>query len=236
MKEMVFLKNRQALTTSLKVAEVFEKPHDVVLKSIRRLENDMGGLVKKSDTPMFAETTWTNEQNGQTYPMYIMNRDGFSLLAMGFTGKKALQFKLDYIKAFNAMEKFIAERATAEWQEIRGEVKTGYKSLSAAVHELYEWAVSHGCKASEKVFYMNFAKLMNKTLGIDPQSRDKLASWQLYEVDKLQFIAQTVIKGLLARGADYHEPYKNCKAAFGSYAQLSYLNERLLESQRRLPA
>lgn len=50
------------------------------------------------------EITYINEQNGQTYPMFLMNRDGFSLLVMGFTGKKAMQFKLEYIKAFNQME------------------------------------------------------------------------------------------------------------------------------------
>lgn len=54
---------------------------------------------------MFVETIYVNEQNRQEYPMFIMNRDGFTLLAMGFTGKKAMRFKLDYIAAFNAMEK-----------------------------------------------------------------------------------------------------------------------------------
>ena len=44
------------------------------------------------------------EQNGQSYPIYYMNRDGFTLLAMGFTGTKALKFKLQYIEAFNSME------------------------------------------------------------------------------------------------------------------------------------
>ena len=57
---------------------------------------------------MFVETTYLNEQNKEQ-PMYVMNRDGFTLLAMGFTGKKALQFKLDYIKAFNKMEKAVKE-------------------------------------------------------------------------------------------------------------------------------
>lgn len=53
---------------------------------------------------MFEETTYINEQNGQTYPMYLMNRDGFTLLVMDFKGKRAMQFKLEYIKAFNSME------------------------------------------------------------------------------------------------------------------------------------
>lgn len=94
--------NNQALTNSLLVAEKFGKTHDNVLKSIRNIL--AGGVVKNDETPMFAETTYYNEQNGQSYPMFVMNRDGFTLLAMGFTGKKALQFKLDYIAAFNAME------------------------------------------------------------------------------------------------------------------------------------
>ena len=70
---------------------------------------------------------------------------------------------------------------------------------------------------------------MNKTLAIDPNSRDTLAAWQLYEMEKLQFIAKTIIAGLLARGKDYHQPYRDCKSAFESYARLSYINQRLLK-------
>ena len=63
------------------------------------------GLLKIQHTPqMFVESTYYNQQNGQNYPMFVMNRDGFTLLAMGFTGKRAMRFKLDYIAAFNKME------------------------------------------------------------------------------------------------------------------------------------
>jgi len=95
-------KNSQALTNSLLVAEKFGKTHDNVLKAIRNIVD--GGVVKNNETPMFVESTYFNQQNGQDYPLFVMNRDGFTLLAMGFTGKRALQFKLDYIAAFNAME------------------------------------------------------------------------------------------------------------------------------------
>ena len=94
--------NSQALTNSLLLAEKFGKTHDNVLKAIRNIVG--GGVVKNDETPMFVESTYFNQQNGQDYPLFVMNRDGFTLLAMGFTGKKALQFKLDYIAAFNAME------------------------------------------------------------------------------------------------------------------------------------
>lgn len=227
MKELVFLKNSQALTTSLKVAEYFEKRHDTVLRAIEIAQSNLRKIadVEKTIIP----TTYIDAK-GEKRPMYLLNRDGFMFVAMGFTGEKAAQLKWNYIQAFNAMEAALAERKSEQWQEIRSATKVGYKDLSAAVKELYEWAVSHGCKAPEKVFYQNFAKLMNKTLGINPNSRDTLAAWQLYEVEKLQFIARTIIAGLLAKGEDYHLPYHDCKSAFESYARLSYINQRLLEN------
>ena len=102
MNEIVFRgTNDQALTNSLLVAKSFGKEHKHVLDSIRKL---IEGCAEISADPMFEETTYINEQNGQTYPMYLMNRDGFTLLVMDFKGKRAMQFKLENIKAFNSME------------------------------------------------------------------------------------------------------------------------------------
>lgn len=102
MNEIVFRgTNDQVLTNSLLVAKSFGKEHKHVLDSIRKL---IEGCAEISADPMYEETTYINEQNGQTYPMYLMNRDGFTLLVMDFKGKRAMQFKLEYIKAFNSME------------------------------------------------------------------------------------------------------------------------------------
>lgn len=107
MNEIVFRDaNDQAVTSSLLVAEKFGKEHKHVLDSIRKL---IEWCAEISADPMFEETTYVNEQNGQVYPMFLMNRDGFSLLVMGFNGKKAMQFKLDYINEFNKMEKMIRD-------------------------------------------------------------------------------------------------------------------------------
>lgn len=103
---LVYSEGAVALTNSILVAKKFEKNHRDVLDSIRDL---IKGCAENSADPMFEETTYIHPQNGQTYPMFVMNRDGFTLLAMGFTGDKALRFKLDYIKAFNAMEERISK-------------------------------------------------------------------------------------------------------------------------------
>lgn len=97
MNELVFKSSKgNPVTTSLIVAEIFEKDHKNVIQSIENL------VAENSAAKFFYKTTYENR--GKRYPMYCMNRDGFSLLVMGFTGEKALKFKIQFIEAFNEME------------------------------------------------------------------------------------------------------------------------------------
>jgi Rha family phage regulatory protein len=88
----------EPVTTSLLVAEKFGKEHKHVLESIRNLTAENSAVLS-----MFAESSYLNVQNKEQ-PMFIMNRDGFALLVMGFTGQKALDFKIAFIEAFNRLE------------------------------------------------------------------------------------------------------------------------------------
>lgn len=102
MNELVFKgENNQVLTNSLLVAEKFGKSHKHVMQSIK----DLITSAEKSAN-LFVESEYPDTY-GRMQPMYVMNRDGFTLLVMGFTGDRALQFKLDYIEAFNKMEETI---------------------------------------------------------------------------------------------------------------------------------
>lgn len=108
--ELVKVVNNQLVTDSRQVAKAFGKRHDHVMRDINSL---VKGLPKNGDTQqMFFKASYTNEQNMQTYPMYYMNRDGFSLLVMGFTGPEALEWKIKYINAFNEMEKKLQESSS----------------------------------------------------------------------------------------------------------------------------
>lgn len=99
MDELVFKgANDQALTNSLLVAQKFGKEHRHVLDSIRNLTAENSAVLS-----MFVESTYYSSQNKEL-PMYVMNRDGFTLLVMGFTGKDAINFKMDFLNAFNKME------------------------------------------------------------------------------------------------------------------------------------
>lgn len=101
MDHLVFIKNKQAVTTSLQIAEAFSKEHKTVLKAIDGIRE---GLAQKYAN-YFWDDTYIHPSNKREFRMVYMNRDGFSLLAMGFTGRKAMDFKVAYISAFNEMEK-----------------------------------------------------------------------------------------------------------------------------------
>ena len=116
MTELVYLKNDEAVCSSLQVAEKFGKRHDRVLRAI---DNLLETLPKNGEVSKMFILSKRKAADGQFHRMYFMNRDGFSLLVMGFTGKKALEWKLKYIKAFNQMEKFILERQTQAWIDSR---------------------------------------------------------------------------------------------------------------------
>lgn len=105
MREIVLsMQSGEPVASSRQVAENFGKEHKDTLESIRQILAAENSATKS----MFYETTFENR--GKQYPMYLMNRDGFTLLAMGFTGKAALEWKLKYIAAFNEMEKKLAEQ------------------------------------------------------------------------------------------------------------------------------
>lgn len=95
--------NDQAMTNSLLVAEKFGKNHRDVLESIRAILMTAENSALLS---MFVESTYYSSQNKEL-PMYIISRDGFTLLVMGFNGKDALNFKLEFLNAFNKMESML---------------------------------------------------------------------------------------------------------------------------------
>lgn len=106
--------NGEPVASSRQIAESFGKEHKHVLRDI---ENLIGGESKIGLSSMFFKSEYISAQN-KKLPEYLMNRDGFSLLVMGFTGKEALEWKLKYIQAFNAMEKQLAQRPQLSRSEL----------------------------------------------------------------------------------------------------------------------
>ncbi|EOU1691147.1 ORF6C domain-containing protein [Clostridium perfringens] len=123
--------NGQVVVSSRLIAKDFEKQHKHVLDSIEEIKK---GVAEKS-ADLFIESQYQHPQNKQWYKEYLMTRDGFTLLAMGFNGTKALQWKLKYIEAFNKMEQALKEQRkptsaidlfeaqVQAFKEVKGEVQ-----------------------------------------------------------------------------------------------------------------
>lgn len=152
--EITGKRNEEKLTTtSLKVAEKFEKQHKDVLENIRNL------TAENSAAKFFNETTY--KSRGKEYPMFEMDRDGFSLLVMGFTGEKALKWKIDYINAFNFMEKILKSRIQVERQQWQIERDKGV----VIRHILTDTIKMKIADSPNKRFaYPNYTNLIYKTL------------------------------------------------------------------------
>lgn len=107
MNELVIMKEQQAVTSSLQVAEGFEKRHSDVIRAIEDKVHSTQNSAQYEE--MFAIGSY-RDTSGKQNKLYYMNRDGFTFIAMGFTGAKADQFKLKYIAAFNQMENHIKQQ------------------------------------------------------------------------------------------------------------------------------
>lgn len=160
MKQLVVINNNQIVVSSKDIAEHFGKEHKNVLQNIRDIL-----VAENSATKFFQETS--SVYRGQQFPFYLMNRDGFSLLAMGFTGKKALQWKLKYIEAFNEMEETL---------------KQGYLEEPVNLNELH-------CKTYKGVPVItigDFAEIVNRNrTSILWHLKDKGLTYQLLEKEEV---------------------------------------------------
>lgn len=118
--------NNSMYTTSKDVADKFDKRHADVLRAIENLATQ--NCVAKS---YFHSSTYENR--GKQYPMYYITRDGFTLLAMGFTGSDALEWKMKYINAFNRMEQIIRNELNALKKQARMPQRGTKEFLSLAL-------------------------------------------------------------------------------------------------------
>ena len=139
------VRQQQLHTTSLAVAEFFWKNHFHVMRDIATLIGDCQASIGESNSGLadamlrqfshsnFEATSYTDEQ-GKSRPMYLLTKDGFVLLAMGFAGQKALLWKIRYIEAFNAMAQTLAgaavEPASAEAAVVRTALVSGLPGVA----------------------------------------------------------------------------------------------------------
>lgn len=158
----VILHHGRPATTSLEVAKFFSKRHDHVLRDIDTL---LSQLPENSLQPNFGEMFQEQETplGLKQIHIFILHRDGFMLLVMGYTGKKALAVKLAYIEAFNRLEAELAAQREAALLEVPHFIST--PSTGAERRELHALVTREWCPRSGMHNYECWQKL-NAHLGL----------------------------------------------------------------------
>ena len=190
--------NKEEILTanSRDVAEHFEKDHKHVLESIRNLTAE-----NSATKSMFIETSF--ESRGKFYPQYELTRDGFSLLVMGFTGAKALEWKLKYIEAFNEMERelkrLFEERKRTEIERAKGiiirHVLTDTIKMKIADSPNKKFAYPNYTKLIYRTIFGKSLKELQADFGVKPKEtvRDYMTAEQLKEVESMEMLVSSLI-------------------------------------------
>ena len=193
-------KQERTVVSSLDIAETFEKEHRNVLADIRSIQKDISSA---EFSALFNETTY-KALNGKKNPAYLITRDSFTLLVMGYTGEKAMKLKLAYIKQFNAMEQ------TLQGKRIEREKGIAVRqSLTKALQQSAENERMHGHAYSTytnciyKVLFEMNAKQLREKYGIDKKEnlRDYLSEEDLRAVQSMECL----VSGLVDCGWGYDQ-------------------------------
>jgi Rha family phage regulatory protein len=236
----LFTRKDKTLVSSRVIAENFDKEHSEVLKSIdgeSRKEKHINGLVDRINnsgvnTRQYFIPSNYKDSSGKTNKEYLLTRDGFSLLVMGFTGQKALEWKLKYIDAFNKMEAFIREKQSSEWLQTRKSGKLVRRNETDSLAQLLIYAINQGSKTYEKnpeLLYSTYAKLVNGAVGIKKGQREYATRKVLDTIAFIEDMILNTVREEMKSQTEYHDIYVICKERTNQIIKYAYLpNQKLI--------
>lgn len=214
----VEIKKGLVVTNSLDIAKKFNKRHDNVCAAVKRIfksRPDFGLL-------NFKESSYANEQN-KRHSLYEITRSGFSILAMGFTGEKALDWKIKYEAAFCSMEQVLLHQANPAWQELRDQGKATRIEATDTIKDFIDYAIRQGSQ-NAKYYYRNITNTTYKALFLisykSPKNfRDLLDNMQLSFLQTAEYVAINALKDGMASNIHYKEIFKLCKVRLQAFAE-----------------
>ncbi|MHB8120585.1 MAG: Rha family transcriptional regulator [Desulfuromonadaceae bacterium] len=203
--QIVSLQHRKVITTSLKVAEAFGKSHKSVLRAIDNINSECEECFNRRNFTLIDY----QDSKGRTQPMMTMTRTGFTLIAMGFTGKAATAWKIKYIDAFDKMEAALIQKHNLEWQQSRTESKDVRRNVTDTIQAFIQYAINQGSSHAQK-YYVNLSRMTRKAIG-EEQARDMLDLKHLSFLATAEYMIQQIIEEGMTAGLHYKDIYKIVK-------------------------
>lgn len=194
------------VVSSRKVAEVFNKQHGHVIRDIEEVKANLSKIGEIEFDKNFLHSSYTDSKK-RKYPEYLLTRDGFTLLAMGFSGKKAMRFKVAYINRFNQMESFIQSlyEAKIEFPEFT-------EAIMLAHEEPKHYHFSNECDMINSIVLGMTAKKYREKHGID-KGKSIRPYLQLNQIEAVRTLQRMDI-GLILSVPAYQERKKILTAQY----------------------
>ncbi|MCT7466491.1 Rha family transcriptional regulator [Aliarcobacter cryaerophilus] len=199
--KLVYIHDSKALTDSLKVAEAFKKRHDNVLYKIDYLLNN------SKEAHLNFKVSEYKDKSGKKNKFYLMNRDGFLLLLMNFSGKELISKQEDFIKLFNKIEKIAMEVISPDYLEYRKSLCDVRRSFTDTIKGFIEYAFLQGSSSADR-YYTIFTKDINKLLfNQDKIDRDTLGFDNLQKLE----LAEKLLSKALQDEMECNTQYKKAR-------------------------
>jgi len=214
----IITKGGVSFTTSIDVAEKFGKQHKHVLDGIRKIAEGNESF----SGPNFRPRKYIDDR-GKWQPMYEMTRSGFAILAMGFTGKKALEWKIKFEQAFSLMEQTLLNQKNLSWQASRQQGKLSRRDETDTIADFVAYAKSQGSTKPE-YYYKHLTNATYKALFIVTDKfpgsfRDLLNTAQLSFLATAEHVTAKALQDGMAQGLFYKDIYPLAKSRLEALAQ-----------------
>jgi len=201
----LYEKGGKAFCSSRQVADTFKKRHDHIIRDIR--EKILPNVSAEFGAPNFGETSYRDQWN-RRQPEFLMTKDGFTMLALGFSGRKAMAFKEAYIRRFNEMESFIKSLISA-----KEEFPAFTNAVLMAYDEPKHYHFSNEINMIYRIVIGMDAKAVREERGI-PKGASIRPYLNSYEIKAIEELQRADI-GLLVSVSDYGERKNILQEYFG---------------------
>lgn len=206
MGEIVYLRDDDAFTDTLIIAESTDNKHHAIMQMVRKHQERL----EKFGKIRFRHLKCENSKGGRPIEYCYLNEPQATLLISFLKNTDIVaDFKVELVRQFYEMKKFIAERHTKDWVETRHQGKLTRKAETDVIKELVEYAKEQGSTHSD-MLYMTYSKLANSLAGV--KKRDEATVMQLNNLSIFENLILQMIRSGIDNGLGYKEIYKECKA------------------------
>ena len=220
--EIIKIKNVENLglvVSSRDIAIALKREHKNVIR-------DLEQILTSSDLSRLIFSSNYKDSRNRIQKQYLLTKDGFTLYMFNIQGYQ--DFKMNYIKRFNEMEKILSNQKNSDWLLTREKGKLVRRKETDTIQDLIVYAITQGSQNASKL-YMTYSKLVNKLVGIEANSRDTIEFKQLISVQQLEDLFSKVIKDNMNKKVYYKEIYQRCKAIGTQYMAVINYDLPLLE-------